>query len=972
MRGVLLFLLLFLLGPAWAGEYFIEAETFKGWKVVDGHLSKSASGLKLLGGDLGAPDAVAVVPVKDAGRYYVWVRYFSQVDRRSPFRLELSAAGKEIVREVFDERHDSSTPKDELVWKSFAVDLPEGEVGLKLSLHPSGDGSPSMQLVDCVLLTMDPATKPNHLHYGAQTYVRVTLGEGYDQPAYIHIFADHYRAPWYAHWSLGKGGAVAATGVKKENMLVSGQATPWCNITPAIYQDSGAMLYFTTRHGYTDTAPRLRATFEFATAPEDSAVVRRYEIDNSPGSVAIYLPPNLETEENLALMKRDIDLATEIGEKADRHPWPMHGRKAVKFPLSVTAPLEPYGLGGPDRRVRERESKTLDYFGFNGPHTHIRGAWFYKDGSYCSPDLEKIKGEIQKAAVAFRENGKNASDILFCELMDEPTGQSLEVAATMPSYTAAFRKWIHGKGLSPADLLVSDWEKVKIVTPAQRDDFPALYYFSQLFRTRALADFMALQGKIAKEEYGADFPVLANLSDGAVYGANFCLQGVNYFEMLDSADQNAIWGEDWANGASSYQCAMFNVDLMRGAARERKQKIAHHLIAHARRKPWDVKLKATGGIARGVKILNNFCYGPLWGSHEGGPWFRSHLWQAQSDNWSAYAALSREIGAAEDLLLPAMPAPAEVALLYSSSTDAWSAGKSSAHGFERMHTWMALTHSQVPVDILEERQIERGLLDGYKVCYLAGPNLTRAAAIRLKEWVRAGGELFLSAGAATKDEFNRPMNLLEEILPAVRGESDESQAFRSSGRYLDTLRSFDTVRWDGGQAEVLCVKQPISSLKAGAKISATFQDGTPAIVSGERVTVCGFLPALSYIKTALDRRKEAEKAGHPITERSYNPWEFPPALRELIVRPAASVKRPIDCSHALVDAVHMPGDRGVVVPLSNYTLEPISELTLGIASPKKVKSVESAVHGKLSFHQGERVEVKLPLGNNDFLMLWFE
>ena len=45
-----------------------------------------------------------------------------------------------------------------------------------------------------------------------------------------------------------------------------------------------------------------------------------------------------------------------------------------------------------------------------------------------------------------------------------------------------------------------------------------------------------------------------------------------------------------------------------------------------------------------------------------------------------------------------------------------------AYGFDRMHTWLALAHAQVPVDIVPEREIER--LDGYKVCYLSGPNLT--------------------------------------------------------------------------------------------------------------------------------------------------------------------------------------------------------------------------------------------------------
>jgi len=78
---------------------------------------------------------------------------------------------------------------------------------------------------------------------------------------------------------------------------------------------------------------------------------------------------------------------------------------------------------------------------------------------------------------------------------------------------------------------------------------------------------MATQRKIAEEAYGGTFPVLANFSDGAVYAGNFYAQGVDYFELLDSPDQNAIWGEDWSNGASTYQCASFNVDLMRAAAR---------------------------------------------------------------------------------------------------------------------------------------------------------------------------------------------------------------------------------------------------------------------------------------------------------------------------------------------------------------------------------------------------------------------
>jgi hypothetical protein len=346
--------------------------------------------------------------------------------------------------------------------------------------------------------------------------------------------------------------------------------------------------------------------------------------------------------------------------------------------------------------------------------------------------------------------------IMFAELMDEPTGQSLDFISKDAAYGEAFRVWLKRLGKTPADLLVADWDAVRLVTAAERNTAPALYFYSQRFRTRALGDFMATQRRILEEAYGGTLPTLVNFSDGAIYSANFYSQGVDYFELLSAPDQNAIWGEDWANGSSTYQCASYNVDLMRAAARDRGQMIGHHLIAHSGRKPWDVKLKATSELARGVKVFNNFCYGPSWATHEGGQYFRSHVWYNKPNSWTANASLIREIGAVEDLLISAMPARAQTALLYSSASDAWDVGGNLAYGFDRMHTWLALAHDQVPVDVVHETQAAADALKGYKVCYLSGRNLAQDAAEKLKQWVSEGGTLWLTAGAATRDEFNRP------------------------------------------------------------------------------------------------------------------------------------------------------------------------------------------------------------------------
>ena len=990
-----IFIAMCCLRRAHAGEVFIEAESFKsggGWVVQTE--AKKASGVGMLNGASGAKDGVATatVSIKDAGRYHVWVRYGSHPKWRGPFHVTALSGERVLGDALFDAEFEGKSARDLETWKSFEVELPEGEVTLRLSKHENKNAGGPARRVDCLLLTMDEKLVPNHLNYGPQTFVRVTFGEGYEKPAYIHIFADHFHAPWYQHFSLGRAGAVAGVTTKRQDMLKSGESTPWCNITPMIQQDSGAMLTVTARHGYTQQAERMRATFEFATAPDEKSVVRTIRADWQPSGSAIFVPPNLLTKENIALLKTAHEIAEENGKLADAHAWPTHGRKPEQFPFFVTAALG-RGMFERDAALDGRERKSLDYFGFTDEHVRrIGGSWLMMDGSFCNPDTEKMKARIEAAAAEFKKNGGDVKRIVFAELTDEPTGQPLEFAAKDPSYAEHFRAWLKAAGRTPGDLLVKTWDDVKIVTEAQRDEFPALYFFSQKFRTRALGNFMAVQRGLIESAYGGTVPVLVNFSDGAIYGGNFFTQGVDYFELLDSPDQNAIWGEDWSNGASTYQCASFNVDLMRAAARERGQVIGHHLVAHAGRKPWDIKLKATSEVARGVKSLNNFCYGPTWATHEGGPYWRTHVWQGKPETWTANAAIVREIGAAEDMLVTAMPAPAKVALLYSSSSDAWTISGNLAYGFNRMHTWLALTHAQVPVDVVSEQQAAKGMLDGYSVCYLTGPNLSRAAAEKLKVWVQAGGTLWLTAGAASRDEFNRPMHTLDDLLPATRGEAADLQKHASSGRYLAALSAKDEVRWSGGSAEVLSVKQLIAP-RERAEVLATFKDGAAAVVrggAGKGMVYCaGFLPSLSYIKQALDARNALQKKvtdgavlsaleqkEAALLERTANPWKFPADLREFILAPvrSAGVAKPIVCSAPLVDAVFMPLEKGILIPLANYTAEPIPALKLTVNVPRAISRAESATQGALPFKQTSprTVELTLPLGNNDFVKLFFE
>ena len=70
----------------------------------------------------------------------------------------------------------------------------------------------------------------------------------------------------------------------------------------------------------------------------------------------------------------------------------------------------------------------------------------------------------------------------------------------------------------------------------------------------------------------------------------------------------------------------------------------------------------------------------------------------------------------------------------------------------------------------------------------------------------------------------------------------------------------------------------------------------------------------------------------------------------------------------------MPHGTGILIPLANYTAEPIANLTLTVTVPRAIARAESATHGAIPFKQTspQTVELSLPLDNNDFVKLKFE
>lgn len=217
------------------------------------------------------------------------------------------------------------------------------------------------------------------------------------------------------------------------------------------------------------------------------------------------------------------------------------------------------------------------------------------------------------------------------------------------------------------------------------------------------------------------------------------------------------------------------------------------------------------------------------------------------------------------------------------------------------------------------------------------------------------------------------------------------QNYRAGGRHLTTLSPKDTVKTANAEIDVLSVKQTFANVPPAA-VQSTFADGSPASIrsaAGKGFIICeGYLPAIDYMRKALVAKGDIEKKvtdinennGIPgpddvepfkLNEKSYNPWQYPGDIRNLIIAPTqtANVEPPIKCSVPLVDAVYMTGGKDLLIPLANYTLEPIDEMTLEIAVDKPVRNVKSVYQKNIKFEKlgNQKIRITMPLECTDFV-----
>jgi hypothetical protein len=166
----------------------------------------------------------------------------------------------------------------------------------------------------------------------------------------------------------------------------------------------------------------------------------------------------------------------------------------------------------------------------------------------------------------------------------------------------------------------------------------------------------------------------------------------------------------------------------------------------------------------------------------------------------------------------------------------------------------------------------------------------------------------------------------------------------------------DTVTAAGGGGNAMPVMGAKSHFTAadGAEVTHRFANSSPAViwrnVGKGRVAYCGFLPGLSYFKSAIPKRP-LDRGTTDDAFAHFIPTAFDAAAGDLIGAAATSIQRPVETSVPLVETTVIESKQGVVVPLINWSRGPVKGLSVRLNIDTSGKDVSLASGGTVREEQ---------------------
>ncbi len=774
--------------------------------------------------------------------------------------------------------------------------------------------------------------------------------------------------------------------------LKPGEASVWLDIGPLLNVESANTFFCkgvpVDERGaaITNQPPPVLFAVDFAFAPDEKRIVKTFERrpSESGDTVAVLLQPDLGTEEGYRWTMTVADAYRHVIAELDRTPRASPMPKRMRFFSHTSSPL-PSGATGADwawdlgmdfRRAIGLNTVNGRATGL-GPEEYARqDAWARKRGFELmksatwqhSQDPDKVADKIEALGTADRFHFLSYGDEIGLPPINE----------TNAAVIAAFHDFLNAREVRPSDLGLKNWESVKPlkslspavavqigVVPEGTESgavdrtLKRLYWYSTLFRiSRGVSDFAAKTVRL-RERLGPQVNTSANL------GGMHPFYWMHQSSFIDAFKYNAMtlaWTEDYdyTQPETSRLVVEYQVGYLKAGTKYNGQRMMMYCMPHyPGQSPEHLLQNAILEIGQGVKDIDWFSTPPDGFTTENYVNVRNGV-----PTFRVMREVSEIAGAVENWLEPAKPVDAPVAMLLSEASDLWEICGLSQNAVqpdseptnvfqeERKNTYYALRNAGYRVDLVTEADVRDGYLQRYRALYVGGENMERATAKAVADWVKGGGVLYASAGAARKDEYDEPLPALS--APLGRGAQTSYMRCRGPVRSkleLLFLKPLDTVTLEGGGSfEAVGTVEKFGGGEDVA-VLGRFADGSPAFVSRKhgagRAYYIGAMPGEAWAKKALPVMP-CGKGGPENRTRypQFEPVAFDAPAASAILRPLkdAGIAPDLRADQPNVVCNRLAGPKGSVITVVNLghgQKGPVQNLSVsidGIASARKVWS----------------------------------
>lgn len=753
----------------------------------------------------------------------------------------------------------------------------------------------------------------------------------------------------------------------------AGQWSDWIDLSEwkwhgKIFRSGGIAEYPSISLSVAGAAAGSEFEVQLADAPGEKGIVASFK-EQSASDTIIFLAP-YPLRENF----RELETARQMIERQAKWANEATGGKSIRLrKFDVITNI--WGVNDP--LLKEKSVALLDSLGFNVLYNvelpllekydlkSYQKTWLYK------PDPENVSAGWEQTV----KTGALVDKSAFWEIADEVSILRFNEVEKR-KVDEWFAAYLKDKNLNlseaPAEYPLEVMAGETLPQNASINDRKKIYHavkFGQWWSARQLRQ---ISGLILKAQPAATTSTLLPSHGfmGNAWGPSNIGMSYGMLDIFELAEQNSvnqIAVEDWMGLNHMYgpeytwtggQTFAYYNALVRSAIGEKPIKM-QALITPSDDKY--LRLKAFSGLGQGAKSFYFWSYGPTFVSTE-------NYWSDLESQYHGIAKLNRSLEKSEDVLFDAKPVSDEsVGILYSVSHDIWN-NKNQAAFVEKRLLWHALRHLHVQPNFLREEDIETGKLSKLKILYVTDWNISRRASAEIDKWVKSGGVLYMSAGAATRDEFNDAY--LPPFAKTIWTANPAQKIIIEKGTFnertvLPKIKPLTTARVDlSGAGFDLPVIGVRLDLAPAANPTAKFADGKNAALivpyGRGQIVALGFLPMLAYGKAANFKPETLEEK-----------WQ--PEARRIIEKTLelAKIDPVIKASQPVVETSLLKGTDGAALVLANYTYAPIRSFVIDvkISKPYKMAASVSGAKVKILKQSAGKITLELPVDWTDVIIL---